>query len=156
MQTRQPQTDGLPPGIYGADDLVPGDVVLTGERLVTAAMIDAYAALSGDAFEIHMSEAAAAQHGFPTRVAHGIMVLGLADGLKNQADAQIHARASLGWEVRFTSPVLAGDTIAAVLTITDIRSTKTQGQAVVRFDVNVTKQTGETVLSGSNALLTYR
>ncbi len=156
MTTRPPQPDGLPPGTYGADDLVPGDVIVTGAVEVTAQMIDAYADLSGDRFEIHMSEEAAARHGFDARVAHGIMVLGLADGLKNLADAQIKARASLGWSLRFTAPVLAGDTISARITVGEMRHTRAGDQAVVPLAFDVTNQRGETVLAGDNTLLAYR
>lgn len=156
MTTRLPQADGLSPGMYGADDLVVGDVIQTGSLRVTAAMIDAYAALSGDAFEIHMSEDAAARHGFAARVAHGIMVLGLADGLKNQAPAQIKARASMGWDLRFTAPVLAGDTISAALTVAEITPARRPDQAVVHLDVSVTKPDGTVVQKGLNKLLAYR
>lgn len=73
----------LPPGIHGADALRPGDRVDCGSVTVTAGMIDDFAYLTGDRFEIHMSDAAAKRHGFAARVAHGLLVLSLVDGLKN-------------------------------------------------------------------------
>ncbi|WP_363262176.1 MaoC/PaaZ C-terminal domain-containing protein [Mesorhizobium sp.] len=44
-----------------------------------------------DRFEIHMSDEAALRHGFPASVAHGLLVLSLVDGLKNNAVARFRA-----------------------------------------------------------------
>ena len=96
----------LPPGRYGFDDANPGDRIETDALSVTPALIDAFADLTGDRFEIHLSDAAAQRHGFPARVAHGLLVLSLIDGLKNQCPAQFNAVASLGWEWSFRAPVL--------------------------------------------------
>ena len=101
----------LGPGLYGLDRLRIGDRIETGRCDVTAERIDAFAALTGDRFEIHMDDAAARRHGFAARVAHGLLVLSLVDGLKNQARARFDAIASLGWEWQFRAPVLAGDRI---------------------------------------------
>ncbi|MGN6534320.1 MAG: MaoC family dehydratase, partial [Mesorhizobium sp.] len=93
------------------EDVEAGDWFETSGCVVSVEMIDAFAALTGDRFEIHMDEAAARCHGFTGRVAHGLLVLSLVDGLKNQAEARFRAIASLGWDFRFERPVLAGDTI---------------------------------------------
>jgi len=153
---RPPRPDGLAPGIYGADDLRVGDTILTGIVTVTASMIEDYAELSGDAFGIHMDRTEAARHGFSGRVAHGIMVLGLADGLKYRADARIRARASLGWTVKFTAPVLEGDEISARIAVSEIRNTGREGQCVVTLHFDVRNQDRRTVLDGVNRLLAYR
>ncbi len=86
----------LGPGRYGADDVEPGDWIDCGSVTVSAERILQFAELTGDRFEIHMSDAAARRHGFDRQVAHGLLVLSLVDGLKNQADAQFDARASKG------------------------------------------------------------
>ncbi len=49
---------------------------------VTAEMIDEFADITGDRFEIHMSGKAARRHGPDARVAHGPLVLSLIDGLR--------------------------------------------------------------------------
>jgi acyl dehydratase len=145
----------LAPGRYRLGDLAPGDVIETGAVTVSAALIDAFAALSGDRFEIHMDASAAARHGFAARVAHGLLVLSLVDGLKNAAPAQLAARASLGWDWRFAAPVLAGDTVAARITVVATRPLRRAGQGVVELDVAVRNQRGETVQAGTNRLLVY-
>ena len=146
----------LPPGRHGADTLCVGDWIDCGQVTVTPEMIDAFAALTGDRFEIHMSEEAARAHGFAARVAHGLLVLSLVDGLKNQARAQIAARASMGWDWRFGRPVLAGDRICARLEVTGIAPARVDEQAVLSIRFEVRNQAGEVVQSGTNRLLGYR
>lgn len=146
----------LPPGSHGAADLEPGDRIDAGSQKVAAEMIDAFAALTGDRFEIHLSDEAAQRHGFAARVAHGLLVLSLIDGLKNRAPAQLKARASLGWTWRFLAPVLAGDTIAVMITVEAIDPARREDQAVLTLAFEVTNQDGKTVQSGTNRLLAYR
>ena len=47
-------------------------------------MIDRFADLTGDHFAIHMTDAGAQAQGFARRVAHGLLVLSVVGGLKNQ------------------------------------------------------------------------
>jgi 3-hydroxybutyryl-CoA dehydratase len=146
----------LPPGHYGLDRLEPGDWIETGSATVSDDMIDQFAALTGDRFEIHMSVEGAARHGFPARVAHGLLVLSLIDGLKNQAPAQIRALASLGWDWSFRRPVFAGDTIRAVLRVEAKRATRTAGRGILSIAVEGMNQNGEVIQRGTNRLMAYR
>jgi len=107
---------------------------------VTAAVIEAFAEMTGDRFEIHMSDEAALRHGFPARVAHGLLVLSLVDGLKNDAIARFRAVASLGWTWRFSAPVLAGDTIKAEVKVADKRTTHNPARALLRLRFVVRNQ----------------
>ena len=146
----------LPPGRHGAATLTRGDRIKCGSMTVTAEMIDAFADMTGDRFEIHMSDAAARRHGFGARVAHGLLVLSLIDGLKNRAPAQFHARASLEWRWSFHGPVLAGDRIAVTITIAAFERARKDDQAVLVLDFDVINQHGKNVQSGTNRLLVYR
>ncbi len=145
----------LGPGRYGLADLRTGDVIETGQCAVTPALIDAFAAMTGDRFEIHMDRDAALRHGFRDRVAHGLLVLSLVDGLKNQAPAQFAALASLGWDWSFAAPVFAGDSIAATITVAGLRATSDGKRAVATLDFDVTNQRSETVQRGVNRLMIY-
>lgn len=146
----------LAPGRYGFDAVAVGDVIETGRRTVTVDDIDAFAALSGDRFEIHMDDDAATRHGFPGRVAHGLLVLSMVDGLKNQADAQFQAIASLGWDWSFRRPVFVGDEIGVRIKVTDKRTVTKPDRGILTLSFNVTNQNGETVQEGTNMLLAYR
>jgi acyl dehydratase len=141
---------------YSFDDLMPGDWFATPELTIRESHIDRFAELSGDFFEIHMSDAHAQKLGFPRRVAHGILVLALTDGLKNQSVARLDAVASLGWNWSFNKPVFVGDTIHAVVTVIDKRQTGRPDRGIARLRFDVSNQKGETVQSGTNELMMLR
>ena len=143
----------LPPGTYGFGDLAVGDSWATGTTPITAALIDAFTAVTGDRFEIHMTEEGAARYGFKTRVAHGLLVLSVVDGLKNLSPVQLRAVASLDWQWTFSSPVHAGDQISARITVTSIGLTKKPDRGIAMLGFSVTNQDGRVVQSGTNQLM---
>ncbi|WP_029061122.1 MaoC/PaaZ C-terminal domain-containing protein [Labrenzia sp. DG1229] len=146
----------LAPGRYGFDEVDTGDRIHTPRRRVTASDIDAFASQFGDRFEIHMDDVAARSHGFPGRVAHGLLVLSLIDGLKNQSDAQFRAIASLGWDWSFRRPVFVGDELGAVIEIMEKRKVTKPDRGILALAFSVANQRGEIVQDGSNKLLVYR
>ena len=145
----------LAAGLHGFADVLPGDWLETGEAEITAALIDGFANLCGDRFEIHMNDDAAAKHGFPGRVAHGLLVLSVVDGLKNAADAQFKAVASLNWNWSFRRPVIAGDSIRVRIIVLEKRQTKKPDRGILRLGFSVTNQCGELVQDGENLLMVY-
>lgn len=149
-------TARLAPGRYGFDEVAVGNSIDAGSVRVTAAQIDAFAELTGDRFEIHMSDAAAARHGFQARVAHGLLVLSLIDGLKNQAPAQFRAQASLGWDWSFRGPVLAEDRLSVVITVAEKREITARDRGILRLAFEVKNQQGTIVQQGENLLMVYR
>lgn len=146
----------LAAGTYFYEDIEVGDVIETGALAITTVHIDRFADLTGDRFEIHMSEAGAAKHGFPKRVAHGLLILSLVDGLKNQAQAQFAAVASLGWDWKFAAPVLPGDVIKARMTVTAKRETRRADRGIFTIAFDVVNQQEKTVQSGVNTLMVQR
>jgi acyl dehydratase len=138
------------------EDVEVGDHFETPSRDVTVAVIDAFAEMTGDRFEIHMSDEAARRHGFPVRVAHGLLVLSLVDGLKNNAIARFRAVASLGWNWRFSAAVLAGDTVKAQVTVAEKRTTRNPARAILCLSFVVRNQLGRVVQEGDNQLMVYR
>ena len=147
----------LPSGRYGFDDVAVGDWLETGTVEVTAQAIDAFADLTGDRFAIHMDDAAARAMGVPARIAHGLLVLSMVDGLKNQAGAQFDAVASLGWDWSFRRPVLIGDRIAIRITVLGKRATTgREDRGILQLGFDVSNQSGETVQEGKNLLMVHR
>ena len=142
----------LPAGSYWFEDLHAGDWFETGRLVVTEAHIVAFAGLSGDFFDVHMDDEFAREQGFPGRIAHGLLGLALADGLKNRAEARIMAVASLGWNWRFTGPILAGDRIGARITVAETRTSR-KGLGIVTLRLEVTQQEGRVVQQGETTLL---
>jgi len=143
----------LPPGDYYFEDLKAGDWYETGHLVVTEAHIVAFAGLSGDFFDIHMDDEFAREHGFPGRIAHGLLGLALTDGLKNRASVRIMAVASLGWNWKFAGPIFAGDRIGVKIAVKEARLSS-KGQGLVTLHLEVAQQEGRVVQRGETALLT--
>lgn len=146
-------TTSLPTGQYGFGDLNVGDVMKTGSAEITADLIDAFADLTGDRYDLHLSDEAARTLGYPGRVAHGLLVLSVVDGLKFQSDAKPVGLASLGWDWRFEKPVFAGDVIRAELTVVGKRKTTSGVRGIISFRFDVFNQDGMRVQQGSNDLI---
>lgn len=142
----------LPPGDYWFQDLQPGDWFETGHIVVTEAHIVNFAGLSGDFFDVHMDDDFARAQGFPARIAHGLLGLALTDGLKNRASVRIMAIASLGWNWKFTAPILAGDRIAAKITVQQTRLSS-KGKGILTLYIELTQQQGRIVQKGETTLL---
>lgn len=143
----------LSAGLYDYDDFQIGDRFETADAKISEELIDRFADLTGDRFAIHMDDRAARELGFERRVAHGLLILSLIDGLKNQTEIKMKAVASLGWDWRFSRPVLVGDTIRTIFTVTAKRPTRYPTRGIVTFTVDVQNQRDETVQSGTNNLM---
>jgi acyl dehydratase len=143
----------LPPGLHGLAALRIADRVETAAAQVTGEAIDRFADLSGDRFALHMDDAAARALGFPARVAHGLLVLSIVDGLKNQAPAQFDAIASLGWDMVFRAPVLVDDNLRAIFTVQSKRLAREGGRGIAVLSVEARNQRDEIVQLGRTTLM---
>jgi 3-hydroxybutyryl-CoA dehydratase len=86
---------------------------------VTAAVIDAFAEVTGDSNPVHLDEAFAASTRFGGRIAHGMLSAGYISavlGMQLPGPGVIYLSQSL----RFRKPVRIGDTVTARVQITDI------------------------------------
>ena len=145
----------LRPGTYGFADVQINDTINAGQITVNSELIDRFAEFSGDHFSIHMDKAAAAKQGFPARVAHGLLIISLVDGLKNHAPAQFKAQASLEWNWKFKSPVLAGDTLNVSITVTDKLTISDPSRGILVLNFDVFNQHEKRVQIGTNLLMVH-
>ena len=145
----------LPSGIYGLDDLEPGDHFQTEYVTVTAQSIDSFANLTGDQFEIHTSDEGAQRHNFPARVAHGLLILSLIEGLKSQSPVQFHSYAALGWDWTFRAPVFAGDQIRAHIAVKSKRNAGPD-RGMLSLTITVDNQNAKIVQAGDARQMAYR
>lgn len=143
-------------GMNYFEDAAVGDRYSTGGMVVTEALIAAFAGLSGDFFDLHVDDEFARGLGFPGRVAHGILGLALTDGLKNRAEYRFHGVASLGWNWKFTGPILIGDRIQAEITVQGKRETRRTDRGILTLAFEVKNQRGEVVQQGTNELMVLR
>jgi acyl dehydratase len=127
-------------------------------RTVTEADIVMFSGLSGDYNPLHTNEEFCRQTAFGTRIAHGPLVYAIAAGLLFQLhlydDTLI---AFLGFEdLRFTRPVMAGDTIHARVKVLEKRETSRPERGIMKRRLHVLNQRGEVVQEGVQTFLLKR
>ena len=144
----------LEPGEYWFDDLIVGDHYGTGHIVVTEAHIVGFAGLSGDFFELHMDDEFARSHGFPARVAHGLLGLAMADGLKNRSPVRIVGIAALGWNWNFRGPIFVGDRIGVTVVVNAKRLNSRRDRGILTLGFTVSNQLDKVVQEGETTLIT--
>jgi oxepin-CoA hydrolase/3-oxo-5,6-dehydrosuberyl-CoA semialdehyde dehydrogenase len=129
------------------DELAIGDSLLTHRRTISESDISNFAGISGDFFYAQMDEVGARDSVFGRRVAHGYLVLSIAAGLfVDPAPGPVLANYGLE-NLRFTKPVVPGDTLQVRLTCKSKRPREDEDRGVVEWDVRVFNQNAEEVAS---------
>ena len=123
-----------------------GDTIESAAREVTLADIEHFAEFTGDTFYAHTDpDAAAANPLFGGIVAHGYLVVSLAAGLFVEPNPG-PVLANFGVDnLRFLTPVKAGDSIRVTLTVKQITPRNSADYGEVRWDAVVTNQDDSTV-----------
>jgi oxepin-CoA hydrolase / 3-oxo-5,6-dehydrosuberyl-CoA semialdehyde dehydrogenase len=123
-----------------------GDQLITASRTVTLDDIEHFANFTGDTFYAHMDEdAAKANPFFDGRVAHGYLIVSFAAGLfVDPAPGPVLANYGVD-NLRFLTPVNPGDTLQVQLTCKEINPRANAEHGEVRWDCQVSNQTGATV-----------
>ena len=123
-----------------------GDALVSGLRQVTLEEISAFANETGDKFYAHTNEeAAAANPFFPGIVAHGYLLVSWAAGMFVHADpGPVLANYGLD-NLRFITPVSAGDSIRVTLTAKRITPRVTDEYGEVAWDTVIHNQNDEIV-----------
>jgi 3-hydroxybutyryl-CoA dehydratase len=143
----------LVPGEYRFEDLIVGDHYDTGHIVVTEAHITGFAGLSGDFFDLHVDDEFARAQGFPGRVAHGLLGLAMADGLKNRSAVRIVVIASLGWNWKFRGPIFAADRIGVHVAVHGKRLNSKADRGILTLGFTVRNQRDEIVQEGETTLI---
>lgn len=143
----------LTAGEYGFEQLDVGDWYETAGVTVTEAHIVGFAGIAGDLFDVHMDDEFARNAGFPGRIAHGLLGLAIADGLKTRCAVRLLGLATLGWAWSFRAPLFPNDRIHARLSVVSKRQTRRPDRGIVTFGMNVINQHGKTIQDGETQLL---
>ena len=139
------------------DEIEIGEEYITPGVTVTNYHVMQFAGLSMDFFELHTNEEFARKTVFGRRVAHGLLGLAIADGLKNRSDFQVRAIASLGWTWTFAGPIFLDDTIHVRMKVKDKRPSRSKpDRGIVVLSLEVVNQRGEVVQQGENRLMVER
>jgi oxepin-CoA hydrolase/3-oxo-5,6-dehydrosuberyl-CoA semialdehyde dehydrogenase len=132
------------------EELEIGQTYTTHRHTVTEADISAFAQVSGDNFYAHVDATSLEGTLFTGRVAHGYYILSKAAGMfVDPRKGPVLLNYGLD-ECRFTKPVYPGTTIGVTLTVKEKigqekRDETDVAKGIVRWYVEVTDQTGETV-----------
>lgn len=140
-------------GMY-FEEFTEGLEIITSARTITETDLVNFAGLSGDFNFIHTNAHAAADTPFGQRVAHGMLVASIATGLAVQQgfiDGTTLAFRELTW--KFTKPVYIGDTVHAVVQVTQTKPMARLGGGLVVFDARVLNQNGDVVHKGEWRML---
>src|SRR5690625_1356988 len=137
----QAQHDSRHPFRKSLKELRVGDQIFTDKRTITIEDIEHFAEFTGDNFYAHMDEEAAkANPFFDGRVAHGYLVVSFVAGLFIDPDPG-PVLANYGVDnLRFLTPVYAGDTLSVQFTCKEINPRVNADYGEVRWDCKVTNQ----------------
>jgi acyl dehydratase len=136
------------------DDLVTGARFTTRGRTVTEADVVAFASLTGDFHPLHTDAVWAASGPFGERIAHGLLIVGMAVGLAPLDPDRVMALRRVADAV-FKRPVLLGDTVTLSGRVTDLKPAGDLA-GLVTFAWTIANQEGLTVCRASVELLWRR
>jgi 3-hydroxybutyryl-CoA dehydratase len=138
------------------EDFRLGMTFTTPGRTVTEADVVGFAALSGDYNPLHTDEEFARAGRFGRRIAHGTLTLAILTGMWDKIGIIAGSvEAFYGIDgLKFTLPVFFGDTLHAVIRVTDKQERETNG--MVTLSNEVLNQRGETVMVCTTKLVIRR
>lgn len=123
-----------------------GDTIESEPRVISREDIDHFSEFTGDTFYAHTDPEAAAQNPlFGGIVAHGYLIVSMAAGLfVDPAPGPVLANFGVD-NLRFLTPVKAGDSIRVMLTVKQITPRSSADYGEVRWDALVTNADDEAV-----------
>ena len=137
------------------EDFTAGEIAVTRARTITETDIVNFAALTGDWYPLHTDIEYAKKGPFGERIAHGLLILSIANGLIPLYDMAIVAFYGMD-KVRFTAPTKIGDTIHVELEVVE-KQDKGDIGGVITLKEYVKNQRGENVaLSTKKVLIAKR
>ncbi len=136
------------------EDFEVGAEALTGERVITAEDVAAFAELSGDRNPLHLDDEYAARGPFGRTIAHGLLGLAAASGLMEQSGFTTGTLvAFLGLEWAFRRPIVPGDRVRVRMRVAQKRATRDPAQGLVKLALTLLNERDETAQEGSFTLL---
>ena len=144
-------------GLYWEEWAI-GAEFFSSARTITEADIVNFAGISGDYNPLHIDEEFCRNTEFGTRIAHGPLVYSIATGLLFQLhlydDTLI---AFLGFDsLKFTKPVMIGDTVRARIEVLEKRETSKPDRGVMKRLLQVINQRDDVVQEGVQVFLLKR
>lgn len=120
------------------------------EKTISETDVYQFAGVTGDFNQMHVNEVYASKTRFGKRIAHGMLAGSLFSTIFGTQLPGLGA-VYISQSLEFKAPVFFGDTIRAVVTVTE-----KMPKGRVRFACTATNQQGEIVISGEAILLPPR
>jgi 3-hydroxybutyryl-CoA dehydratase len=117
-------------------------------KVITEALVNAYAELTGDFSPVHVDESAAKQTRFGTRIAHGMLSAGFLSAVIGM-DLPGPGTIWVAQALKFKQPVKLGDTITWRVEIKALFAAKKRAT----LSTICKNQRGETVIDGEGTIL---
>lgn len=146
------------------EDAIVGDERVSPARTITESDVVTFASLSGSWDPEHVDAEYAKKSPFGQRIAHGLLTLSVAEGLRakmtwyngdNFRGPNLIAFLGLN-NLKYKSPVFFGDTIHVVTKILEKKETSKPERGVIIFQDTVVNQRDEIVAQWERATLFYR
>ena len=138
------------------EDLSVGQEFTSPGRTVTEADIVIFAGLSGDYNVLHTDAEHMKSSIFGERIAHGLLGLGIQQGLASRGEpAAAHGLLS-GLKWKFKGPIKIGDTVHVLSRITASMDGPDAGRGLVTVERRLLNQRGEVVQEGETEHLVER
>jgi len=131
------------------EELVEGEEFRSPTRTIVESDLYIFAGLTGDMTEFHLSIEAAKDSVFGQRPAHGMLLIGMANGLYNRIGVTDGTGLALmGVEWRFLAPAFIGDTIHLVMSVEHKREVDEPDRGLVFWGARLLNQRGELLCEG--------
>jgi acyl dehydratase len=139
------------------EELEGGQEFRSPTRTIAESDLYIFAGLTGDLTEFHLSTEAARASVFGSRAAHGMLIVGIANGLYNRIGVTDETGLALmGIEWRFLAPAFIGDTIHLVAAVEQKRETASPDRGLVFWRVRIGNQRNEVLCEGRMIRLVKR
>ncbi len=138
------------------EDLQVGQEYCSPGRTVTEADIVIFAGVSGDYNVLHTDAEHMKSSLFGERIAHGLLVLSIQQGLLERAMPARARELSVGIKWKFKGPVKIGDTLHVRARITAKQDSDQPGWGLVTVEREVVNHLGEVVQAGETQHLVGR
>lgn len=136
------------------DEFKVGEQFTSPGRTVTEADEVNYASLAGSWLPVHTNEEFAKKSQYGTRIAHGMLIASIAEGLLTRLNLyEDTARALLEVKTRFVGAVKLGDTITVKATLAEKKETKAGDRGIIKLAFSVINQRDEVVLEGERVVM---
>ena len=142
-----------PKGFYLEDYEIGREYTSQG-RTITEADVVNFAGVSGDFNPLHTDEEFGKANQFGKRIAHGALGFIISNGLNNQMGiAEGTTIAFIECTVKYTAPLLIGDTVHIVVIPTEVIHSSKPGKGILKQLVKLVNQDERVIMESNQTLM---